>query len=86
MEVIPDMQNHPCLTMQEVSDGNGGSLLVVYVSGAMTSRVKASAAERLGSKTIKQGPISFTVFGGNAHVNKGSIEAFKLPMAKGRYG
>ena len=77
----PDVQDGPVFTMQEVSNGKGGSLLVVYDSGFMTSGVTISAAARLGSKTVKQGPINFTVLGNEVRVNKGGIEAFKLPMA-----
>ena len=35
-EVIPDTKDRACFTMQEVSDKQGGSLLVMYDSGAMT--------------------------------------------------
>ena len=84
VEVIPDVQDRPVLTMQRISDGKGGSLLVVYDSGAMTSGVTTSAAAKLGSKTVKKGPISYTVLGNDTRVNKGGIEAFELPLADGR--
>ena len=68
VEVILDVRDQPVFTMQEVCDGKGGSLLVVYDSGAMTSGVTTSTAARLGSKTVKQGPISYTVLGNEIRV------------------
>ena len=68
VEVILDVRDQPVFTMQEVCDGKGGSLLVVYDSGAMTSGVTTSTAARLGSKTVKQGAISYTVLGNEIRV------------------
>merc|ERR1711860_34112 len=70
--------------MQEVSDKQGGSLLVMYDSGAMTSAVTSAAAARLKAKTVQPGPISYTTFGGKSRENNGGIVAFTLPMDDGR--
>ena len=50
----------------------------------MMSWVTISATAKLGSKTVKKGPISNTILGNETRVNKGGIEAFELPMADGR--
>merc|ERR1712049_20329 len=83
-EVIPDTKDRACFTMQEVSDKQGGSLLVMYDSGAMTSAVTSAAAARLKAKTVQPGPISYTTFGGESRENNGGIVAFTLPMDDGR--
>ena len=83
-EIIPDTKDRACFTMQEISDKQGGSLLVMYDSGAMTSAVTSAAATRLKAKTIQPGPISYTTFGGESRANKGGIVAFTLPMDDGR--
>merc|ERR1711911_365341 len=83
-EVIPDTKDRACFTMQEVSDKQGGSLLVMYDSGAMTSAVTVAAAARLKAETVQPGPISYTTFGGESRENKGGIVAFTLPMDDGR--
>merc|ERR1711946_82605 len=83
-EVIPDTKDRACFTMQEVSDKEGGSLFVMYDSGAMTSAVTSAAAARLKAKTVQPGPISYTTFGGESRENNGGIVAFTLPMDDGR--
>merc|ERR1711911_224465 len=83
-EVIPDTKDRACFTMQEVSDKQGGSLLVMYNSGAMTTSAVSAAAARLKAKTVQPGPISYTTFGGESRENNGGIVAFTLPMDGGR--
>ena len=53
--------------MEMVDDGLGGHLLVLNDSGALTSRVKESIAQQLGSHIIRKGPIPLTVVGGGGH-------------------
>ena len=50
--------------MEMVDDGLGGHLLVLNDSGALTSGVKESIAQQLGSHIIRKGPIPLTVVGG----------------------